>query len=202
MFIVRYKKIFFFITALLVVFSFFSIFYFGLNFGIDFKGGSILEASYENRPTIEESKLALDKLGLGTYTLQPSSDRNYILKTKTLSAEEKTRVMEVLFISGNPPTEERFNSIGPVVGHELRRKSYVAIAVVVLAILLFITFVFRKVSEPVASWKYGLVAIITLVHDIIIPTGIFALFSKFYGGGGKLLFFSSLFSIFLSFFYT
>ena len=71
--------------------------------------------------------------------------------------------------------EKRFNTVGPIVGEELRKKALIAIAVVVIAIIFFIAFVFRKVSKPVSSWKYGLVAIVALAHDIIIPTGIFVL---------------------------
>ena len=76
--------------------------------------------------------------------------------------------------------EERFTSIGPVVGNELKRKAVIAITIVMVAIILFITFAFRRISEPVSSWKYGLVAIIALAHDVIIPTGVFALLGNFF----------------------
>ncbi|MCR4306599.1 MAG: protein translocase subunit SecF, partial [Candidatus Yonathbacteria bacterium] len=76
--------------------------------------------------------------------------------------------------------EERFNSIGPVIGSELKRKAVIAIIIVMVAIILFITFAFRRVSEPVSSWKYGLVAIVALAHDVIIPTGVFAVLGNFF----------------------
>ena len=69
--------------------------------------------------------------------------------------------------------EERFTSIGPVVGNELKRKAVIAITIVMVAIILFITFAFRRISEPVSSWKYGLVAVIALVHDDHYPNGCF-----------------------------
>ena len=74
-----------------------------------------------------------------------------------------------------------FNSIGPSVGRELTRKAIFSVVLVSLAIICFIAFTFRKVSKPVSSWKYGFIAIITLLHDVIIPVGIFTLLSHFRG---------------------
>ena len=78
-------------------------------------------------------------------------------------------------------TEVSFNSIGPSVGRELTKKAIIAIILVSLAIILFIAFAFRKVSKPVSSWKYGLIAVVTLLHDVTIPSGIFVIISKYSG---------------------
>src|SRR3989344_4560768 len=162
MFVIKYRKIFFTITILLVLFSFFAIFYFGLNFGIDFKGGSILEVSYPTaigetdaitalaaRPSIESVKAKLDTLDLGDYSIRPSGDSNFILRTKEITSEKKDDVLDALTSGSSSPKEERFNTIGPVIGKELRNKAFVALLVAVLGIVLFVTFAFRKVSEPV-----------------------------------------------------
>ena len=66
---------------------------------------------------------------------------------------------------------------------------------VILAIILFITYAFRKVSRPVSSWKYGVITIVTLLHDIIIPTGIFALLSHYTGAEVDTLFVLALLTI-------
>ena len=71
--------------------------------------------------------------------------------------------------------EDRFNTTGPVVGNELRNKAYVAIVVTILGIVLFITFAFRKVSQPVSSWKYGIATIITLALILLFQQEFFAL---------------------------
>jgi len=81
----------------------------------------------------------------------------------------------------NEAKETNFNSIGPSVGAELTRKAIISVILVSLAIICFIAFAFRKVSKPVSSWKYGLIAVVALLHDVIIPSGIFALLSHFYG---------------------
>jgi preprotein translocase subunit SecF len=77
--------------------------------------------------------------------------------------------------------EKSFDSIGPSVGKELTSKAIMAIILVSLAIICFIAFAFRKVSKPVSSWKYGIIAVITLFHDVAIPVGVFTLLSHFQG---------------------
>jgi len=85
-----------------------------------------------------------------------------------------------------------FDTVGPVLGAEALRKAYVSIALVILGIVLFITFAFRKVSEPVSSWKYGLTAIVALVHNVIIPVGVFSILGHFSGYEVDTLFVTAL----------
>jgi len=172
MYVIKNRKIFFIISAFLVIASIFSVAFFGLNFGIDFTGGSIMEVEYINeRPSVLEVEDNISKLGYGEVTVQPTGEKGYIVRTRTLEENEHAPLLSAL---GTELTEKRFNTIGPVIGEELKKKAWLAIVIVVIAIIFFIALVFRKVSQPVSSWKYGLVAIIALAHDIIIPAGIFA----------------------------
>jgi preprotein translocase subunit SecF len=197
MFIVNNRKFFFVLSALLVAGSIAAISVFGLKLGIDFKGGSLLEVSYQGvRPGVDSVKAQLDKDDLGTYVLTPSGDQNFVLKTKDLTPAEKTVVLSAFQEDpANPAKEERFNSIGPVVGEQLKHKAAIAIVIVIICIVLFITFAFRKVSKPVASWKYGLATIIALAHDVIIPTGVFVVWTHYFGGEIDLLFVTALLAI-------
>lgn len=197
MFIVNNRKFFFILSAVLVIGSVLAIWMYGFNLGIDFKGGSLLEVSYQTtRPDAEVIKKELDTQNLGTYILTPSGNLNYILKTKDLNPTEKVIVLSAFQTDPkNLAKEERFNSIGPVVGNQLKTKAMTAIFVVIICIVLFITFAFRKVSKPVASWKYGLATIIALAHDVIIPTGVFVAWTHFYGGEIDLLFVTALLAI-------
>jgi len=176
MFIIKYKKIFFTISAVLVSAAIFSIAFFGLNLGIDFKGGSILEVSYTNeRPELSVIQDSLSSAELGQVIVQPTGEKGFIVRAEGSSEKDRQVLLSALSLDGKAQmTEERFNAVGPTIGAELRSKAWIAIVVVVVAIILFIAFVFRHVSEPVSSWKYGVIAIIALAHDIIIPAGIFA----------------------------
>lgn len=182
MFIIKHKKIFFAISAILVAGAVFSIGFFGLNFGIDFKGGALLEVSYpDGRPDTTLIEEGIHGLSLGETLVQQAGENNIIVRTKDLSEEERGNILNALSLGDTARFEEqRFNSIGPVISSELKRKALVAIGIVIVAIVLFIAFAFRRVSEPVSSWKYGLVAIVALVHDVIIPTGIFAVLGHFF----------------------
>lgn len=176
MFVVQHRKIFYTITALLSVFSIFAVSYWGLNFGIDFKGGAVAEVEYQNRPSKESVETSIKELNLGEFSVRPSGDNAFIIKTKELSNPERQAVIGAIVVNG--ATLKQFDSVGPVLGQELAQKSATAIIFVIIAIVLFITFAFRRVSEPVSSFKYGLIAVVALVHDVIVPTGIYAFLGR------------------------
>lgn len=185
MFIIKHKNIFIGISIALVILSFVSFFVFTPDVGIDFKGGSLLEVSYKtDRPAQDVVIKSLESLNLNKFSalVQPVGDNDYVIKSRDLTDVEHTAVIGALsLLNKDSFTEVAFNSIGPSVGRELTEKAIVAVVLVSLAIILFIAFAFRQVSRPVSSWKYGLIAIVTLLHDVVIPVGLFALFSHFYG---------------------
>lgn len=183
MFIINHRKIFIAISATLVAVSIVSLFVLGLNVGIDFKGGALTEITYtDRRPASEVLNDALSQLDFGSVLLQPTGEKGYIVKSRDLTPTEHETLLQVLSQDGTAPLEESsFNSIGPSVGRELARKAILSVILVSLGIISFIAFAFRKVSAPVSSWKYGLIAVITLLHDVAIPTGLFVFLSHFYG---------------------
>ena len=160
-----------------------SLFIFGLRIGIDFKGGALTEVVYTGaRPLQADLDSALRTLNLGEIFLQPTGDTGYIIKSRDLTQAEHDLILKTLSSDGkNALQEKSFNSIGPSVGKELTRKAVMAVILVSLAIICFIAFAFRKVSKPVSSWRYGIIAVITLLHDVAIPVGVFTLLSHFRG---------------------
>jgi preprotein translocase subunit SecF len=179
MFIIKYKKIFVFISIFLVVASISLIGFYGLNLGIDFRGGSLTEVEYTSaRPDQSVIESSLKPLSLGQALIQPIGDKGYSIKTRDVTDKEHTAIISAL---GTGVVEKSFTSIGPSVGAELVRKSIISFILVSLGIIFWIAFSFRKVSKPVSSWKYGFIAIVSLIHDIIIPVGVFAVLSHFTG---------------------
>ncbi|HBB65052.1 MAG TPA: protein translocase subunit SecF [Candidatus Vogelbacteria bacterium] len=190
MVIIKYRSIFLSIAALMVLVSWGAIAYYGLNLGIDFTGGAILELEYPAaRPNLEIVQAELVKLGRSDVLVQPIGEKGYLFRAKELSDTDRTA------LTGNSTVIKRFDAIGPTIGRELANKALIAIALVLLLIIAYIALAFRKVSKPVASWKYGLAAIIALAHDISIPTGLFAYLGYARGTEINALFLTALLAI-------
>lgn len=176
----KYSKVYFVFSGILILASAFSLFYFGLKPGIDFTGGSILEVEYEEvRPSNQEVRDALAGLDLGEFSVQPTDEKGLILRMKEI--QEETHQETIVRLREIGSLEElRFESIGPVIGRELRDKTGMVIVLSLAAILLYIAAAFRKLSFPAKSWQYGLVSLVALLHDALIPLGVFSLLGRFY----------------------
>jgi preprotein translocase subunit SecF len=193
MWVVKNRKLFYGFSLILVLAGAVCLATWGLKPGIDFTGGSLIEVAYtSDRPdqfVVTEGVTRFDS----TASVRPSGTNGYIVRMKEVSQEEKPQVIAALSLDGTSPViEKNFASIGPVLGAEALRKSIVSIILVILSIVLYITFVFRKVSEPVSSWKYGLTAIVALAHDIIIPISVFSVLGHFAGYEVDTLFVTAL----------
>ncbi|MEX2010494.1 MAG: protein translocase subunit SecF, partial [Parcubacteria group bacterium] len=202
MFIVKHRKIWFALSGVFFAASIWVMFAYGFNLSIDFKGGTITEVRYEDERL---DKIELEEnitgLGLGGFSVRPSGEGGYVIRTRELTDAEREMLLSALGHPTLPLIVERQNTVGPVAGAELQSKATKAIVVVVLMIVIFITFAFRKVSvgSPrhggVSSWKYGLATVAALVHDIIIPTGIFVWLGYLNGYEIDLLFVTGLLAI-------
>ncbi len=197
MFVVRHRKKFLYFFAILVVVSLVATWYFGLNLGIDFTGGTLLELEYLNsRPNISVIKDIMKDGGFENVAVQTTGERGLIIRMKNITEGQKSALLfKLTFKCYQKLEEKRFDSIGQVIGRELKTRATKAIILVVVFIALFITFAFRQISYRIKSWKYGLVTIITLVHDIFVPVGIFAVLGYFYNYEVDTLFVTAILTI-------
>lgn len=176
--IIPHKKIFLTIAAILVAASITAIVIWGLPLGIDFTGGALLEADYQSdRPANDVVRNVLNPI-IGDVQVQPTGERGIIVRGPAIDETTHQNVLAALRAFGDFE-EHRFESIGPTIGRELQKKAVTALIIVLGLIILYIAWAFRKVSRPVSSWKYGLAAVIALVHDVTIPTGIVAALGQF-----------------------
>lgn len=203
--IVKHRNKFFLFSGTLVVLSILSLFVWGLKLGIDFTGGSFLEVNLNSNNKISAqdltSKIQEKMPEIGEVRIQPT-ENGFILRTKNLSEDEHQKIInslkEIHSLNANEPVnieEKRFESVGPMIGEELKNKSLWALILAGAAIILYIAWSFRKISKPVASWKYGVGAVLALAHDLIIVTGFFVIFGHFLGYEIDLLFISALLTI-------
>ncbi len=185
--VINYRVIWYIISGTIVGASIIALIVFGLRLGIDFTGGSLLEVRYPEGITMPSSgdiKTILEKEGIPSPLVQLTDQNGVLIRTKDLTEEDHKKAVDSLntAISGEKKVEElRFESIGPVIGKELRQKAGYAILLVIALIIAYIAWSFRKVSKPVASWKYGVIAVIALIHDVGITFGVFAVLGKVMG---------------------
>lgn len=181
--IVKHRNIFFGITGAITACAIAAIIVFGLPLSIDFTGGSLVEVEYQGpRPSLPDIRASVDTLPLGAVSLRESGERGIVVRTHTLTPEERNAILGALSLQGEAPVIElRSTSIGPSLGSELAGKALYAILAVIVTIVLYIAFAFRKVSRPVSSWIYGLTVIVVLVHDVIVPLGFYAVYAHFVG---------------------
>ena len=203
MYISRYTKHFLIVAIVIFVIAIGIIASVGLRFGIDFTGGSLTEVSYDTRPPkadVDASLQALDsQITLRGYSLRGTVDETgkdgFILRTRDLNESERQAVEKALTDLGDGAQLTRFTSIGPVIGEELKSKAVWAIVAVVLVIVVYVAFAFRKVSEPIGSWVYGGITIIALVHDVLVPTAIMSLMGYFLGAEIDVLFVMAILAV-------
>ncbi len=196
MFVVTHRKLFFYITGVILALSIGAIAVYGLPLGIDFTGGSLVEVQYSTvRPELSVLKGRVSKISLGDISIRESGKSNIVLRSRTLSPKEHTAVLAAFSTKGSKSKELQFTSVGPTLGSELGRKALVALFVVVLTIVLYITWAFRKVSKPVSSWVYGAIVVTILIHDLLVPAGFYAIWAHFTGAQADSLFVVGLLTV-------
>jgi preprotein translocase subunit SecF len=197
MWIVNHRKLFYTFSIILVVASFVALFAWGLLPGIDFTGGTLIEVAYSGtrpaQPAVTAAITAIDPGASVRPSVSSDNEAEYIVRMKDVTPAEKDAVMKALSANGSAAlTVKASDSIGAVLGAEALRKAIWSVILVILVIVIYITFVFRKVSQPVASWKYGMTVIICLVHNIVIPIGLFSLLGHSAGYEVDTLFITAL----------
>jgi preprotein translocase subunit SecF len=175
MFILKYKKIFFSLAGILILGAGVLIATHGMKLGVDFTGGSVLGITAQNLTHTDIHEMITSIPGS---SVQSAGEHGYLIKTPEIDQTTKNALVKQLTEKDTTVVETQFNTIGPSVGSEIRIKTIISIVLISIFILLFVAWAFRNVARPVSSWIYGLIVIVVLIHDIIIPTGIFALLGR------------------------
>jgi len=180
--IISKKNIFLGFSSALMLISLVFVFFFGLKPGIDLRGGTQWQIEFKDTAVLEETIAVVLKntAGDADFVIKRANDGSFIIRLPHVD-EQKRQTFLNAFRTLGEFDEKSFSTIGPAVGSELRRKAIWAVLLAILCISLYIAWAFRKVSKPIKSWKYGIVTLITLLHDVIIPAGLLALLGRFKG---------------------
>lgn len=173
------RKLWFSFSGILIAISVASLIFWGLRPSIDFTGGTLLE--YRFAKTVDqEDVIAAIKFVVPNAdpSLQTSDAGTMLMRMSSVDEATHTKLKEKI-LEGREGIEERFESIGPVVGVELRNRAVTSLIITFIGILIYIAIAFRRVTRPVSSWVYGTITIITAFHDVAIPIGLFAILGHF-----------------------
>jgi preprotein translocase subunit SecF len=181
MYIIKHRGLFFWITGVMLAAAIGAIALWGLPLGIDFTGGSLMQVKYENGvPPLAEIQEQVAVVPLGAVSVRASGENAVTIRTRTMTPAEHEAVLSS--ISRNASTTElAYTSVGPALGSQFANKALWAIFAVVLVIVLYIAFAFRKVAGPVPGWGYGMTVVAMLIIDLIVPAGFYAALCHFTG---------------------
>jgi len=181
--IVGKRRIFLAISGVATVVGLISIVLFGFKLAIDFTGGSVTQIVSTNNKAIDVKKIkdAFTTNKIQVVTIRKDSEKDVTVRTATITDAQKNKALITANSNGTNIKEKSFNTLGPVIGGETEKNALMAVGLAIVAITLYIAFAFRHVSKPVSSWKFGLSAIIALVHDVLIVLGAFSLLGLLFG---------------------
>ncbi len=182
--LIQQRKYFYVLSGILTVASVVMLYFWGLKLGIDFRGGTLLEVSWDegkvpDRSSIESSISNVP--GVESLVVQASGERNTLIRYASSDEAINERVLAVLKEKDSSVGLVRSEFIGASVSENIKKNAIAALLLAVIGIILYIAWAFRGVSRPVSSWHYGIQATIALAHDIVITIGVFSFLGKFYG---------------------
>lgn len=178
--LLNYYRYFFILSLVILVLGVISLGVFGLRLGIDFKGGSVTELSFNSAPDTNEVKSIVTNQGVENPQVQSVGEKGIIIRTSSQNKETHDKILAELKNKFGDYEEKRYESIGPIVGEQLTRKALYQLVLVSLGIIFYIAYAFRKVTRPVSSWQFGVAAIVSLLHDLLVVLGIFSILGHFF----------------------
>ena len=173
----KYAKLAAMISSVACIASVVLFFAVGLNFGIDFKGGTLIEIRTEQKADIGSLRSKISTLKLGDVELQSfGSDRDVLIRVETQEGGEKKQriaIERIRSVLGDSVEYRRVEVVGPKVSGELAREGTIAVIVAILAVMVYIWFRFE--------WQFAIGAVLSLSHDVLLTIGVFAILQIGFG---------------------
>lgn len=192
------KKIWYFLFSLLVIIpGVISLFLWGLHLSIDFTGGTRMTLMFPktvNEQTVNTVKTVLAAEKVEDVTIQPS-ENHLIIRTKPMNEKQDAAMLTKVKSKLGNVKQESFETIGPVIGNEITLNALKSIVVASILIVFYIAWSFRSVPKPLSSWRFGICAIIALLHDALLLVGVFSLLGHFFGIEADSLFVTALLTV-------
>ena len=190
------KKWWFFILSLVLILpGLLSLYLYGLRFGIDFTGGTLFEYQFDSDISQDELKQVFIDNKIEVSSIILSEQNSVIIKSKPSEELIISSMKSKLALKYGEVKELRVESVGPVVGGETTKNALFALVLATLMIILYIAFSFRKVPKPASSWRFGVVSVVALLHDVILLVGVFSILGHFLNIEIDILFMTALLTV-------
>ena len=187
----RHKKVYAAVGVALIIISILCALIIKPNIAPEFSGSALLTIEFVEEQS-EQKIVGGFEDGEYSVIVDRISDKEYTIATHSLSADEYEDIQGKITNTVGAYEVKEYQSFSPSISAELLYKAVAALAVAIVIIILYISYVFRKSSRPVSSWKYGVTATIALVHDAIIPIGLFSIMAPFTTAAVDTLFVTAL----------
>lgn len=191
----RFKVLYFVLSLIIILPGLSFLLTSGLKLGIDFTGGALIEYKFNKSINIEDLKQAITKEGVEVGAVTLTDANTYIIRTKPIEQSKINSLKVNLGSQFGKVEERRVENVGPVIGSELKQKATLALILSSLAIVLYIAFSFRKMPKPQSSLRFGVAAVVALIHDLLVVIGVFAILGKFLSVEVDTLFVTALLTI-------
>ncbi len=166
--IIERRKIFYILSLLVIIPGLISLVVQGLNLGIDFTGGSILQVKMDSAIEVSEVRDTIGKLDIGEANVVKSGGNEFFIRTRELDQKQTNELMSTLKSQFSNVEFLSAESVGATIGSELTRNAILSLAIAAVLMLIYITIRFE--------WAFGVAAVIAIIHDVLIVLGVFSLF--------------------------
>jgi len=183
---------FFLIAGLVILVCIVSLAAFGLKAGIEFSSGSLMRVGFEQKADQSDLKKELASLGYANVIIQRAGEDEFLIRLPELSGGAKTELEAGLTASFGALTVGEFDVVSPMVAVETARNAAIAVAIAAIGILLYITWAFRRMPDPL---HYGTCAIVALTHDALVALGVFSILGGILGWEINLMFITGILAV-------
>jgi preprotein translocase subunit SecF len=193
--IVKRRYLYFGISLLIIIPGTIALIVWGLNPGIDFSGGSLLEITFSSGelPNTEDVAAVFQEYGFADPQVQTAGSDNIIIRSRAMDEVTQGEILtEIENRFGGPVVLDRFESVGPSIGQEVAQRAAGAVGLAALGILLYITYAFRGVEH---AFRYGVAAILAMLHDVVLVVGMESILGHFLGWEADALFLTALLTV-------
>ncbi|OGC75708.1 protein-export membrane protein SecF [candidate division WWE3 bacterium RIFOXYD2_FULL_43_10] len=177
--LMKYKIWYLVFSAVIILPGIVALLVWGLNMSVDFTGGSVFRYEFESSINPDDLKKVYSEKNIDVEAVVPESGNKYSIRTKPVEPQRNNEIKEAVSAVFPNSKQLSFETVGPSIGAETTRSAFVALSWAVMGIMAYIAFAFRNVPKPYSSFRFGVSAVVAMLHDAFVLVGLFAILGHF-----------------------